>query len=330
MRATIMYGAGDVRVEDVPDARPDRAHRRAHLRHPRRHLRQRPLALQVDGAQRRSGRRMGHEFIGVVEAVGATCATVKVGDLVVAPFLWSDGTCVFCREGLQQFMSPRGAVRLTAKSTAARARRSAFRRRRDPRRPARLTGTKPDAVVAHPDRRDGYRPSRGLERRGLVRGGRSPSWAMAPSGSGGDRRRRLGAERILLLGRNPGRIALAKEFGATDIVPERGEEGVERVGELTAARRPRRARMCRPRANRRGPPSASPEPAERWPGRCPEAASIPDRRRVLEERHVSGGLAPVRAYVKELLPDVLEGSDRDRTRLRPHGGIENVPDGYAR
>ena len=43
---------------------------------------------------------MGHEFIGVVEAVGADVRTVKTGDVVVAPFLYSDGTCVFCREGL--------------------------------------------------------------------------------------------------------------------------------------------------------------------------------------------------------------------------------------
>ena len=43
---------------------------------------------------------MGHEFIGLVEAVGADVRTVKPGDLVVAPFAWSDGTCVFCHEGL--------------------------------------------------------------------------------------------------------------------------------------------------------------------------------------------------------------------------------------
>ena len=48
-----------------------------------------------------AGRRMGHEFIGVVEAVGADVETVEVGELVVSPFLWSDGSCVFCREGLQ-------------------------------------------------------------------------------------------------------------------------------------------------------------------------------------------------------------------------------------
>jgi threonine dehydrogenase-like Zn-dependent dehydrogenase len=43
---------------------------------------------------------MGHEFIGVIEAVGAYVEAVKVGDQVVSPFLWSDGSCVFCREGL--------------------------------------------------------------------------------------------------------------------------------------------------------------------------------------------------------------------------------------
>ena len=53
MRATVMYGAGDVRIEDVPDAQLDRADRRARRGHPRRHLRQRPLAVQVDGAERR-------------------------------------------------------------------------------------------------------------------------------------------------------------------------------------------------------------------------------------------------------------------------------------
>jgi threonine dehydrogenase-like Zn-dependent dehydrogenase len=47
-----------------------------------------------------AGRRMGHEFVGIVENVGAEVRTVKVGDVVVAPFAWSDGTCVFCQEGL--------------------------------------------------------------------------------------------------------------------------------------------------------------------------------------------------------------------------------------
>src|SRR2546426_8706674 len=47
-----------------------------------------------------AGRRMGHEAIGVVEAVGADVHTVKAGDVVVMPFAYSDGTCAFCHEGL--------------------------------------------------------------------------------------------------------------------------------------------------------------------------------------------------------------------------------------
>ena len=75
-----------------------------------------------------TGRRMGHEFIGVVEAVGDDVRTVKAGDLVVAPFLWSDGTCVFCREGLHTSCLHGGRYG-DRTSTAARARRCASRRR---------------------------------------------------------------------------------------------------------------------------------------------------------------------------------------------------------
>ena len=92
MRATVMHGAGDVRIETVPDA----------------HLIEATDALvavtraAVCGSDLwpyktmehdESGRRMGHEFIGVVEAIGADVRTVKAGDLVVAPFLYSDGNC---------------------------------------------------------------------------------------------------------------------------------------------------------------------------------------------------------------------------------------------
>jgi threonine dehydrogenase-like Zn-dependent dehydrogenase len=99
MRATLMYGAGDVRVEDVPDAQ---------LIEPTDALVGVTRAA-ICGSDlwpykamelTDSGRRMGHEFIGVVDAVGADVRTIKAGDLVLSPFLWSDGTCVFCREGL--------------------------------------------------------------------------------------------------------------------------------------------------------------------------------------------------------------------------------------
>src|SRR5436309_11609764 len=99
MRAAVLYGAGDVRVERVPDAS---------LIEPTDAL----LAVRracICGSDlwpfnlmepAETGRRMGHEAIGMVEAVGADVRTVKAGDVVVMPFAYSDGTCVFCREGL--------------------------------------------------------------------------------------------------------------------------------------------------------------------------------------------------------------------------------------
>src|SRR5260370_19944837 len=100
MRATIMYGPEDVRIETVPDARliePTDA-----------------LVVVTRAAicgsdlwpykkmeHSETGNRMGHEAIGVVEAIGADVRTLKVGDVVIMPFAYSDGTCVFCHEHLQ-------------------------------------------------------------------------------------------------------------------------------------------------------------------------------------------------------------------------------------
>src|ERR1051325_5731003 len=100
MRATIMYGAGDVRVETVPDARVIEP-TDALVTVTRACICGSDLWPYKTMEPSETGRRMGHEFIGLVEAVGSDVRTVKPGDLVVAPFAWSDGTCVFCREGLQ-------------------------------------------------------------------------------------------------------------------------------------------------------------------------------------------------------------------------------------
>src|SRR5215217_4188221 len=100
MRATIMYGAGDVRIENVPDARLSEP-TDALVRVTRACICGSDLWPYNQMEPSETGRRMGHEFIGIVEAVGADVRTVKPGDLVVSPFAYSDGTCDFCREGLQ-------------------------------------------------------------------------------------------------------------------------------------------------------------------------------------------------------------------------------------
>ncbi len=99
MRATVMYGAGDVRVEDVADASLIEP-ADALVRVTRAAICGSDLWPYKSMPHSDAGRRMGHEFIGVVEAIGADVETVKAGDLVVSRFLWSDGSCIFCREGL--------------------------------------------------------------------------------------------------------------------------------------------------------------------------------------------------------------------------------------
>ena len=99
MRATIMYGAGDVRIENVPDAS---------LIEPTDALVSVSRACICGSdlwpyklkAPDEGGQRMGHEAIGVVEEVGDQVTTLALGDTVIVPFAWSDGSCPFCRDGI--------------------------------------------------------------------------------------------------------------------------------------------------------------------------------------------------------------------------------------
>jgi threonine dehydrogenase-like Zn-dependent dehydrogenase len=99
MRATVMYGPGDVRVESIPDAA---IHEQtdAIVRVTRACICGSDLWPYRTLERTSGGRRMGHEAIGVVESAGDDVHNVKVGDLVVMPLAYSDGTCELCREGL--------------------------------------------------------------------------------------------------------------------------------------------------------------------------------------------------------------------------------------
>src|ERR687884_875472 len=99
MRATVMYKAGDVRIENVPDARVIEP-TDALVRVTRACICGSDLWPYKAMEPSETGRVMGHEAIGVVESVGSDVRNIKAGDLVVMPFAYSDGTCVFCHEGL--------------------------------------------------------------------------------------------------------------------------------------------------------------------------------------------------------------------------------------
>jgi len=142
--------------------------------------------------------------------------------------------------------------------------------------------------------------------------------------------KRLGAEQIVLLGRHADRIALAREFGATDVVSERGEEAVERVRELTGWFGAHSVLECVGHG-------ASMQTAIgiARPGGAVGRVGVPQEETMPASQPafygnitIGGGPAPVRAYIEELLPDVLEGQIEPGLVFDRTGPLDEVPDGY--
>ncbi len=329
MRATFMYGAGDVRIENVPDAR---------LVEPTDAL----VAVSracICGSDlwpyklmepAETGRRMGHEAIGVVEAVGADVHTLKAGDLVVMPFAYSDGTCVFCQEGLNTSCVHGGFFGIGevggAQAEAVRVPQADGTLVKLPvgadsaLMPSLLTlsdvmGTGHHAALA-------ARVSRGKNVAVVGDGAVGLCGVIAAQ--------RLGAEQIIMLGRHPARIALAKEFGATDVVTERDQEGVERVRELTGGFGVHAILECvgTDQAMLTAIDIARPGAAVGRVG-VPHYEAIPAAQPAFYKNViVSGGPAPVRAYIEGLLPDVLEGRIQPGRVFDRVINLDEVPDGY--
>jgi D-arabinose 1-dehydrogenase-like Zn-dependent alcohol dehydrogenase len=140
--------------------------------------------------------------------------------------------------------------------------------------------------------------------------------------------KRLGADRIILLGRNPERTALGEEFGATDVVRERGEEAVERVRGLTQ-HGAHSVLECvgLDEAVETALAIARPGGAIGRVG-VPEHETTPTGVAFWKNASIAGGPAPVRAYIEELLPDVLEGRIDPGRVFDRTGSIEDVSDGY--
>jgi threonine dehydrogenase-like Zn-dependent dehydrogenase len=142
--------------------------------------------------------------------------------------------------------------------------------------------------------------------------------------------RRLGAEQIILLGRHPARIALAKEFGATDVVSERGDAAVERVRALTGGFGAHSVLECvgLDDSVRTALSIARPGGAVGRVG-LPQGESIPlSQRTFFNNVSIGGGPAPARAYIEELLPDVLEGRIEPGRVFDRVVRLDGVPDGY--
>ena len=173
---------------------------------------------------------MGHEYVGVVEQIGDAVKDIKVGDFVVGSFFASDNTCELCRAGYQSH-----CVRAVSMNTIG----SQAEYLRVPLADGTLVATpgQPDAdlipsLLAASD-------VLGTGWFAAVAGEAGPGKTVAVVGDGAIgllgilAAKQLGAERIIAMSRHADRQTLARAFGATDIVEERGDEGVARVKQLT-------------------------------------------------------------------------------------------------
>ncbi len=228
MRQVVMYAPGDVRVEKREDPRiiePTDAIIR--------------LAATCicgsdlwpyRGAEPVEHQVMGHEYVGVVEQVGDEVRTIKVGDFVVGSFWASDNTCEICQAGYQSrcvhnvMMGAIGTQSEYARIPLADGTLVATPTQPDP-------DLIPSLLAASDVLGTGWFAAVAAEA--------GPGKTVAVVGDGAVgllgilAARQLGADRIIAFSRHADRQALAREFGATDIVEERGEDGVAKVKELT-------------------------------------------------------------------------------------------------
>jgi threonine dehydrogenase-like Zn-dependent dehydrogenase len=255
------------------------------------------------------GSPIGHEFLGVVEQIGESVQTIAQGDLVIAPFLYSDGTCPHCRAGITSACVRGGvwgangidggqgeAVRVPlADGTLVKVPGS---------------GHSEETLATLLTLSDVM----GTGHHAAVSAGVKKGDTVAVVGDGAVglcaimAAKRLGAQRIIALSRNPARQELARAFGATDILASRGEEANEAVLSLTDGVGVDAALECvgTNEAIQTALAIARPGSIVGYVG-VPHGVEIPVPNIFYRNVGVHGGPAPVRAYIPELLDDVLEG-----------------------
>ena len=266
----------------------------------------------------------------MIEEVGADVTTLAPGDAVIAPFAFSDGTCEFCRAGLQTSCPNGGAWGIQHDGGQGEAVRAPFADATLVRIPAEaatdaellpkllpltdVMGTGHHAAV-----------SAGVEAGGtavVVGDGAVGLCGVLASA-------RIGAERIVSIGRHADRLELAKRFGATDVVNEHDGDTVGRVLELTGGGAPSALECVGFQSSMDIALSVT------RPGGTAAFVGIPigvetvDLQRMFGENiALRGGVAPVRAYLPELLRDVLDGRLDPSPVLDMTVDLDGVPDGY--
>jgi hypothetical protein len=332
--ATLIYGPRDIRVEDVPDPEIRRST----------DVLVRVVASCVCGSDlwpyrgitaTKSATRIGHEFVGMVEEVGSDVRAIRRGDFVIAPFAISDGTCIHCRNGMHTSCQ-HGAWWGGKDEYGLPVDGGQGEWVRVPMADGTLVATSetPDDSLVHSlltlsdVMGTGHHAAVSAEVRVgstvvVVGDGAVGLCAVLAAA-------RLGAERIVAMSRHADRQAIAREFGATDIVAERGQAGIAAVHDLlsgigadavlecvgTRASMEQALGTARPggRVGFVGVPNGGPE--------------LPLQKMFDDNIAVGGGVAPVRAYLGQLLADVLAGTIRPGRVFDLELPLERAADAY--
>lgn len=334
MRAALYMSAGHVVVEDVPDpalSEPTDAVVRV-------------LRAAVCGSDLWSYRgvitraersRLGHEFIGVVEEVGGEVRTVRPGDLVVAPFTWSDNTCPTCLDGIQSSCERGGTFASAgADGGQGQAVRVPWADGTLVKVPGGLTGVDESVypgLLAASD-------VMGTGLHGAVMAGVAEGSTVAVIGDGAvglcavlGAKAVLGAERIFLMSRHPDRAAVGKFFGATDVIAERGEEGIAAVRERTGGLGVRHVveAVGTPESWAIAVGMARDGGAIGAVGVPHTAPTLPLFQPLVHNLSLNLGIAPVRRYLPDLVARITAGTLDPGPVFDTVLPLENVARGYA-
>lgn len=339
MKATFMYAAGDVRVETVADPAIQQPND-AIVRVTQACICGSDLHPYHSMQASEQGSPMGHELIGIVEEIGTSVSTLKVGDFVIAPFAFQDNTCVFCREGMQTscihggFYGSPEVGGLQAELARIPQADGSLVVVPGVDADALARGESADLAASLLTLSDVYLTGYHAAHMGRVEAGKTVT--VIGDGAVGLSAvlaaKQLGAERVILMGRHTSRTDLGVRFGATDVVAERGEEGVSKVMDLTngegshvvleaVGHMPAYEQaygIVRPGGviSRVGVPQY-------------EVAPIGFGSLFGKNVTLTGGPAPVRAYLEPAIQQVLNGEINPGLVFDRTIGIDEVPAGYA-
>lgn len=324
MRATILHTPGDIRVESVPDPVITEDHEAI----------VRVVASCVCGSDLwpyrgvhqvvDEPRRIGHEFIGVVESVGTGVSHVAAGDFVIAPFTYSCGECVHCRNGIHTSCVKGGGYDGCQAELVLvpQANGTLYK----------VPGEPTQEQLPHLLALSDVFPT---GHHAAVSARVSPGSSVVVVGDGAVglsavlAAQRIGAGKIIAMSRYEDRSALAREFGADHVVSSRGKEGAAEVKEILGGIGADAVLECvgTNESTKQSFLSVRPGGLVGYVG-VPHGVELKPPMMFYFNTGYVGGMAPVRAYLDELVPEVLDGRLKPGAVFDTTMSLDNIADAY--